>query len=52
MAKNRNLIILSAYLFVLISTGVIYTAYYSGDSYSSGIAGLRIDSIEPAMVTK
>jgi len=49
MAKNRNLIILSVYLFILILSGVIYTAY-SGNS--NGISDPKIYSIEPAIVIK
>ncbi|MEK7463396.1 MAG: hypothetical protein AAB621_03485 [Patescibacteria group bacterium] len=49
MAKNRNLIILSIYLFVLISIGVIYTAY---NDVSYNVSDVRIDSIEPALVMK
>ena len=47
--KNKNLIILSIYLFALIATGVIYTAY---NSAPDDVSNLRINSMAPAVVIK
>ena len=49
MGKNRNLIILSIYLFALISSGVIYTTL---NGSSEIVSDLRLDSIEPVIVIK
>lgn len=49
MGKNRNLIILSIYLFALISSGVVYTSFNGSSKIASD---LRIDSIQPVIVIK
>ena len=47
--KNRNLIILSICLFMLILSGATYIAY---KDISDDVSDLRIYSIEPALVRK